>query len=89
MRFTAPLLLVFLTACGDWPDVGGPALEQNAQSWPALLPLDQLVENGAVTVANDDEAETLAARAARLRARAAVLRGNANNLEALRARIVR
>ncbi len=89
MRMTALLCLCLLAACGDWPDAGGPPMARSAKDWPALLPLDDLIETGALPEARDSEAEALRNRAANLRNRAAILRGNASDLDALRARLNR
>lgn len=78
--------LLFLTACGSWPDVGGPTLSRDA-SWPTLQPLSELIAEGAVTPASNDDAARLAARAAALRARAEVLRSDASDMESLRRRL--
>ena len=89
MRYTVPICLL-LTACGSWPDAGGPPLTRDDRPWPALLPLDDVL--GAVPVADDPDADRLAARAANLRARAAILRRDASDIdamEALRARLAR
>lgn len=89
MRMTALISLFFLTACGDWPDAGGPPMARSAQDWPTLLPLEDLLATGQVETAQDDEANDLLARAAALRNRAAILRSNSSDLDALRARLRR
>lgn len=89
MRFAIPLCLVIVTACGEWPDAGGPPMARSAQDWPELLPLDDLIETGRIEPASTTESEVLRARAAALRNRAAILRGNAADLEAMRARLNR
>lgn len=89
MRVIAPLCLVLLAACADWPDAGGPPMARSAQDWPELLPLDALIETGEVPQATDRDAEALRNRAIALRNRAAILRGNAGDLDALRARLPR
>lgn len=75
-----------LAACGDWPDVGGPTRASSA-GWPALLPLDAVLNAPDTGVASDWEAAALASRAADLRRRAAILRGDAGDLDALRERL--
>ncbi|MEM7752215.1 MAG: hypothetical protein AAF230_02315 [Pseudomonadota bacterium] len=89
MRIIVLLLLSLLTACGDWPDAGGPPTARNSQAWPELLPLDALVNSGQVPQASDDDANALRSRADDLRRRAAILRGSASDLDALRARLNR
>ena len=89
MRMIAPLFLVLLTACADWPDAGGPPMPRSAKDWPVLLPLDDLIETGRVDTATERENDSLLARAAALRNRAAILRGNASDMDALRARLPR
>ena len=89
MRRASILVLLCLAACGSWPDAGGPPMARAAQDWPELLPLGALLDSGALPEAEDRDAEALAARAAGLRARAAILRGNASDLDALRARLPR
>jgi hypothetical protein len=83
------LPLICLAACSDWPDAGGPPMARRSQDWPALLPLGELLDAGTVPEAEDRDASALAARAAGLRNRAAILRGNASDLDALRARLPR
>ena len=82
--------LILLTACGDWPDAGGPPMERRSSNWPELLPLSDLVESGVVQTAENEDAQSLAARAAALQSRARILRasaGDADAMEALRARL--
>lgn len=90
MRVFALIICLALTACGDWPDAGGPAMERRSSDWPNLLPLSELLETGTVQQAEDADAERLAARAAALQNRARILRSNARDadaMEALRARL--
>lgn len=91
MRFHVLLCcLCLLSACGDWPDAGGPPLERQSTDWPDLLPISTLMTGGTVPIAEEDEARALAARAAALRARARILRSDASDIdamEALRARM--
>lgn len=89
MRILGSLILILLTACGEWPEAGGPPMERRAQDWPELLPLDALVNAGQVPQATDDDATRLSNRAAALRNRAAILRGDTGDLDALRARLNR
>ena len=88
MRF--PLVLFLgLAACGDWPDAGGPPLSQ-ARGWPELVPINGLAQD--IPEATSDDATRLAARAAGLRRRAALLRARIDtrdDMEALRARLSR
>ena len=89
MRLIALLSLISLTACGSWPDAGGPPMSRSSDDWPALLPLDGLVETGSVPEATDDDATALLNRASALRGRAAILRGDATDMDDLRARLAR
>lgn len=84
-----PALFLTLAACADWPDAGGPPMSRSSDDWPALLPLDGLIETGEVREAENRDAEALRSRAAALRARAAILRGDASDMEDLRARLTR
>lgn len=84
MRFSV-LFFFALTACGDWPDAGGPPLERRSTNWPELLPLSDVIETGAIQPAETDDATDLAARAAALRNRAAILRSNAADADAMEA----
>lgn len=89
MRLAVPLCLC-LAACGDWPVVDAPT--ERKAAWPELRPISELVEAGVITEARDEDAASLAARAAALRNRARILRGRANSsadMEALRARLIR
>lgn len=91
-RIALSLVCLPLFACGGWPDLGEPTLERSSRDWPDLLPLSQLVADGGVDTASDEDAQRLAARAAALRARAQILRadaGDADAMEALRARLQR
>ena len=89
MRFVIPFCIALVTACGEWPDAGGPPMARSAQDWPELLPLDDLIETGRIEPASTTESEVLRARAAALRNRAAILRGDTSDLEALRNRLNR
>ena len=86
----APLILLLcLAACGDWPDAGGPPLSQT-RGWPDLIPINDLTQG--IPEATSDDATRLAARAAGLRRRAALLRARIDNredMDALRARLAR
>lgn len=88
MTRTALPILLFLAACAPWPDVGGPT-RGGGSEWPTLLPLDDVIAGGTVPAASEGDANRLAARAAALRNRAAVLRSDASDMEALRARLAR
>ncbi len=90
MRVIAVAILTSLGACGTWPDAGGPPLERRSSDWPVLLPISDLIETDALPPAENADAARLAARAAALQARADILRadaGNADEMEALRARL--
>ena len=92
MRRLLIIICLLLSACGDWPDAGGPALERSSREWPTLLPLSDVIAGGTVNEAADNDATQLAARAAGLRNRARILRANASDadaMEALRARLRR
>lgn len=89
MRFVILLCIALVAACGEWPDAGGPPMARSAQDWPELLPLDDLIETGRIEPASTTESEVLRARAAALRNRAAILRGDTSDLEAMRARLNR
>ena len=88
MRGVVLFGLMSLAGCSAWPDVGGPTLAREAPDWPALRPLDDVLSGAPPPQANDETAQALADRAAGLRYRAAILRGNASDLEAMRARLV-
>jgi hypothetical protein len=83
-----PLLALALAACAPWPDVGGPTRGGN-DTWPTLQPIDRLIEPGRAPAASDEDAALLASRAAALRNRAAILRSDPTDMEALRARLAR
>lgn len=90
MRRISVIICLTLSACGDWPDVGAPALEQSSRDWPTLLPLSEVVSGGTFAAAQDDDAVRLSNRAAALRARARIMRTNAGDpdaMEALRSRL--
>lgn len=79
---------IVLSACSDWPDIGPARVSQDAP-WPRLLPLDAFLDAPEQRI-EDGDAERLAARAAALRSRAAVLRRPAGDdaaFEAIRARM--
>ena len=89
MRFALIVFLV-LSACGDWPDAGGPPLAQDNRPWPTLVPISDIPAGTALSPGED--ATRLAARASALRSRAALMRRNVSDrddIEALRARLVR
>jgi len=85
MTRALPLILC-LAACAPWPDVGGPT-RGSGTGWPKLLPMEQVTEISDVPPASDAEARRLAARAASLRTRAAILRSDPSDMEALRERL--
>ncbi|MEM7718735.1 MAG: hypothetical protein AAF222_05990 [Pseudomonadota bacterium] len=87
MRCAAFLFFAFLAGCSDWPDAGGPTMARRAQDWPTLRPIDDLINSGQLPAARENDADRLRNRALSLRARAAILRGNASDLEELRARL--
>ena len=89
MRAVLLFCLFAVTACGDWPDAGGPPMARSAKDWPTLLPLDALLESGTVPSAPDEEASSLLRRAAALRNRASILRSDSGDLDDLRARLQR
>ena len=61
-----------LSGCGDWPDIEDTGGAVTSGPWPVLQPLDTFMGN---TAAPDmTRFDDLAARAARLRQRAAILR---------------
>lgn len=80
---------LLLAGCSDWPDAGAPSPTAAPGSWPVLLPLDQVLANGDIPEAEDKDAVNLSRRAAALRARAAVMRSNPSDMDALRARLAR
>lgn len=86
----ALVLCLALAACTDFPRLGeaaGPAGPP-----PPLLPFDALEAAAAGGTPRAERTEDLEARAAALRARAAVLRqpvGEAGGIDALRARLER
>lgn len=85
-------LLILLAACGPWPDVPGPTAQSRDDSWPALMPLSDVIGAPADGEAGEAEADRLVARADALRRRAALLRMPADDsdaFEALRARLAR
>lgn len=71
-----PALALALWAMGCAPLPGGDLLPPATQGpAPALLPLDDLLAQAAAPATAPRAGETLAARAARLKARAALMRG--------------
>jgi hypothetical protein len=80
MRFARPsipalLLLTMLVAACDAPADLGPAARTQASPDPVLLPLDGLLAQATGAAITPATAGGLAARAARLRARAAAMQG--------------
>lgn len=90
IRIVAPIAFCILTACGDWPEVPGSVAQGRSGSWPALVPLTDVIGLPTEGATGQDEAGRLDARADALRARAAVLRApvpDSDAFEALRARM--
>lgn len=83
----AAILLILLSGCGAWPDLGIPEEPVAGDGYPALVPIDALLAQAAVSEAAARATEmsnaALEARAARLRARAAVLSQPAEDRDAL------
>lgn len=70
--------LILLCACAQVPILNDlPAKE--AGSPPLLLPLDDLLVQAETPIAAKDQSAALMARAARLRARAALMRGSVHD----------
>lgn len=67
------MALPVLTACSTLPDI--PPLPDSGRAAPALLPMDEMLASVAAPRATDATSDALAARAARLRARANLMRG--------------
>ena len=88
------LVLLFMStalcACADWPDLGPSEVAQDGH-WPELLPFDAF-DDGRGSRIDEGDAEALAARAAGLRGRAAILRRpvvDDDAFEEMRARMAR
>ena len=84
------IVLLGLAGCAEWPDAGGGPVTGLQGPFPKLVPIADI--NGSISQADDQEAQGLAARAARLRSRAVILRQSASSqseMEALRARLAR
>lgn len=79
------LFCLTLAACGEWPDAGGPSLERKSADWPELLPLSEVITTNAIPPAEREDTEQLAARATALQRRAAILRANASDADAMEA----
>lgn len=71
---TALTALVWLAACASFPGLEAGAALPASDAPVELLPLDDLLVQAGAGAANDASAAELAARAARLRARAAASR---------------
>ncbi len=71
--FVLAATLLALVACAGGPDL--PPLPASTAPAPRLLPLDALLAGIDAPVATDALAQDLAGRAARLRARAGLMRG--------------
>ena len=84
------LLCLCFAGCSDWPDASTALPLRGSGDWPSLVPVAELYDT--VPEARASEAGNIAARAAALRARAAILRRSADNqdeMEALRNRLRR
>ncbi len=90
-----PRLTIFLLlsplACTPWPDVPESEFSTSNKTWPQLMPIEQI---GQSPSAEDPDAirDELAERAARLQARATILRRSVDGedeMEALRQRLAR
>lgn len=92
MRWIVALAFAGLAACADWPDTGAAPISRGDQSWPALLPVSEIIAastDGAVTA---EDANRLSARAVALRTRASLLRrevATQSEMDALRRRLAR
>lgn len=73
-RLLPCLLALALAACTPLPDIAARS-EGPAAPPPALLPMDQLLAAAASPAVAEARGQSLSARAARLRARAALMRG--------------
>ena len=89
MRSLAFICVFGLAGCGSWPDAGEPTAAGARGAWPALLPLDQVLDRDTVAEAEDADAQALSRRAAALRTRADVLRGDSSDMDVLRSRLAR
>lgn len=84
------VLIPFLAACGDWPDLPETGTARADTGWPDLLPLSAVLPDVGTATAQAETAEDLASRAEGLRRRATLLRTPVEDqeaFEALRARI--
>ena len=70
----ALLVLALLAACAPAPDLGAPPATRTG-GWPRLVPLDSLLVQRQGLTVTPEVGSGLEARAARLKARAARLRG--------------
>ena len=69
-------LCVALSACADWPDLDhAVSPEARRSDYPVLVPLNEVLDRRGLARSDATDGEILAARAANLRARAALLRG--------------
>lgn len=73
MRYLAIALLLGLSACTDFPELGTSGADAARRPYPDLLPYDQVIAATAAEPQAEDTAAVLAARAAALRARADAL----------------
>lgn len=84
-RLLPGLLALLLAACTPLPDFA--AYSEGADTPPpALMPMDQLLAAAAAPTKAEARAQSLSTRAARLRARAALMRGPVHD-PAIRARL--
>lgn len=84
------ILCLCLAGCADWPEASRTPTLQEAGAWPRLVPTADLFAT--LPEARGDQGQSLSARAAALRARAAILRrsaGSQDEIEAIRARLGR
>ena len=83
-------LCLCLAGCADWPAASGTPPLRDSGAWPRLVPVSELFAT--LPEARGDQGTRLAARAAALRSRAAILRrsaGSRDEIEAIRARLGR
>ncbi|MDZ4136487.1 MAG: hypothetical protein U1D06_12970, partial [Paracoccaceae bacterium] len=73
-KLIAMLALLAIAGCAGFPEIRRAEAQAGQGAAPPLLPMDQLVARVGGAQATDASREALAARAARLRARAAEMR---------------
>lgn len=92
-RTFAVIALICATSCSDWPDVDTPELSGSSADWPELVPISELPTDVASNTNSENDAnDSLSARAAALRARAAILRRpvpDSDAFEQMRGRLAR